>query len=397
MANPSTASVASGDPLSLVIGATACQVIGGLVPQMSPFVVAGLIDGLALSERDAGIVASVELLALAVSAILIAPVLPRLSYRRAGMSALVLTVAAQAASIVSDGWTSLVLLRGAAGIGEGALYAMSLSLVASHCCNPVKTFGLFQLVWAIGSVVLFGIGGEVTAAYGHRGIFALLAGLTLGLSPFLLLIPDLRALKQTATRTPPSVPLLGSLLFAAIVLYVAVSAGLFAFSGPMGERIGLDTAAVGYILTLSTVVGLAGAGAATALNVRWGRAVPISAFCLGYVVVALVLCLWTNPLAYSVAVILSAVLYYFSLPYLFGLAAALDQSGRWAAAAGSAYLLGFAAGPVFTGAVIAASGYASLATVCVTMTIVAWALAVSIVARAFHGDRLADRLRNSAT
>ena len=145
MANPSTASVASGDPLSLVIGATACQVIGGLVPQMSPFVVAGLIDGLALSERDAGIVASVELLALAVSAILIAPVLPRLSYRRAGMSALVLTVAAQAASIVSDGWTSLVLLRGVAGIGEGALYAMSLSLVASHCCNPVKTFGLFQL------------------------------------------------------------------------------------------------------------------------------------------------------------------------------------------------------------------------------------------------------------
>jgi hypothetical protein len=101
--------------------------------------------------------------------------------------------------------------------------------------------------------------------------------------------------------------------------------------------------------------------------------------------------------AYSVAVILSAVLYYFSLPYLFGLAAALDQSGRWAAAAGSAYLLGFAAGPVFTGAVIAASGYASLATVCVTMTIVAWALAVSIVARAFHEDRLADRLRNSAT
>lgn len=397
MANPSAASVPSGDPLSLVIGATACQVIGGLVPQMSPFVVAGLIDGLALSERDAGIVASVELLALAVSAILIAPVLPRLSYRRAGMSALVLTVAAQAASIVSDGWTSLVLLRGAAGIGEGALYAMSLSLVASHCCNPVKTFGLFQLVWAIGSVVLFGIGGEVTAAYGHRGIFALLAGLTLALSPFLLLIPDLRALKQTATRTPPSVPLLGSLLFAAIVLYVAVSAGLFSFSGPMGERIGLDTAAVGYILTLSTVVGLAGAGAATALNVRWGRAVPISAFCLGYVVVALVLCLWTNPVAYSVAVILSAVLYYFSLPYLFGLAAALDQSGRWAAAAGSAYLLGFAAGPVFTGAVIAASGYASLATVCVTMTIVAWALAVSIVARAYHGDRLADRLRNSAT
>ncbi|HEV7320496.1 MAG TPA: MFS transporter [Ensifer sp.] len=395
MANLSIDPVASGDPLALVIGATACQIIGGLVPQMSPFVVAGLIDGLALSEREAGIIASAELLALAVTAILVAPLLPRLSCRYAGMSALFLTVAAQAASITSDGWTSLVLLRGLAGIGEGALYAMSLSIVASHCRNPERIFGLFQLVWAIGSVALFAIGGEVTAAYGHRGIFALLAGLTLAFSPFLLLMPELRAVKHTATRPASSVPLFGSLLFAAIVLYVAVSAGLFAFSGPMGERIGLDTAAVGYVLTVSTVVGLAGAGAATALNVRWGRAIPISAFCLGYVVVALVLCLWTNPVAYGIAVISSAVLYYFSLPYLFGLAAALDQSGRWAAAAGSAYLLGFAAGPVFTGAVIAASGYTSLAAVCVTMTIVAWVLAVCVVTRAFNGRRLVVRLPSS--
>ena len=40
----------------------------------------------------------------------------------------------------------------------------------------------------------------------------------------------------------------------------------------------------------------------------------------------------------------SAVLFHALLDsYLFGLAAALDRSGRWAAAVGSAYLLGFAA------------------------------------------------------
>lgn len=274
---------------------------------------------------------------------------------------------------------------------------MSLSIVASHCRNPERIFGSFQLVWAIGSVALFSIGGEVTATYAHRGIFALIAAMTLAISPLLLLIPDLRALKHAETRAMPSVPLLGSLLFVAIVLYVAVSAGLFAFSGPMGERIGLDTAAVGYILTVSTVVGLAGAGAATALNVRWGRAIPISAFCLGYMLVAFVLCLWKDPVAYSVAVIVSAVLYYFSLPYLFGLAAALDHSGRWAAVAGSAYLLGFAAGPIFAGAVVAASGYASLAVGCVAMTVAAWILAMFVVGRAFAARGLVGRLPSSPT
>jgi predicted MFS family arabinose efflux permease len=385
MAKLSADPIPSRDPVFLVVSATAYQVIGGLVPQMSPFVVAGLIDGLSLSEGDAGIVASVELLALAATAILIAPVLPRVSYRRAGLLAVLLTLAAQAASITADGWASLVLLRGAAGIGEGALYAMSLSIVASHCRNPEKIFGYFQLVWAVGSVALFSVGGIVTAAHAHLGIFALIAGITLALSPLLLVVPDVRAVNDRGPRATASGLLPGILLFAAIVLYVAVSAGLFAFSGPLGERVGLETAAVGYILTLSTIVGLAGAGAATALNVRCGRTIPISAFCLGYALVALTLCLWTDPVAYGVAVIISAVLYYFSLPYLFGLAAALDRSGRWAAAAGSANLLGFAAGPVLAGAVIGASGYASLGAVCVAMTVAAWVLAIFVVGRSSVG------------
>ncbi|MGF6177736.1 hypothetical protein [Ensifer sp. 4252] len=136
MANLAINSFTPRDPTSLVVGATACQVIGGLVPQMSPFVVAGLIDGLALTERDAGMVASAELLALATTAILIAPVLPRVFSRRAAIFALVFTLVAQTASVAADGWAALILLRSLAGIGEGALYAMSLCIVASRCRNP---------------------------------------------------------------------------------------------------------------------------------------------------------------------------------------------------------------------------------------------------------------------
>jgi len=392
MGDISDDTVASRDPTSLVIGAIACQIVGGLVPQMSPFVVAGLINGLSLSERDAGFVASVELLSLAAAAILIAPYLSRLSYRRGSLFALALTLSAQGASIFVAGWTALVLLRGLAGIGEGVLYAVSLGIVASHCRNPEKVFGYFQLVWAIGSVALFSVGGEVTSAFAHRGIFTLLAGTSLAFAPLLLLVPDVRAVRDGKTRVAVNNPMLGILLFAAIVLYVAVSAGLFAFSGPLGERVGLDTSSVGYILTASTLVGLVGAGAATVLNVRWGRATPITGFCVGYILVALALCLWPDPWAYSVAVIVSAVLYYFSLPYLFGLAAALDSSGRWAAAAGAANLLGFAAGPVVAGVVIGASGYASLAAVSSAMIAAAWVLAMYVIGRGYNGRSLRERL-----
>jgi predicted MFS family arabinose efflux permease len=368
------------DPVSLLVGAIAAQVIGGLVPQLSPFVIGGLMDGLSLSEGDAGFVVFVEFLALAITAIAIAPILPRLSYRRVGLVAVALALLAQGASIFSASLTALVLLRGLAGVGEGALYALSLCIVASHSRNPDQVYGYYQVVWALGSVALFAVGGEVTAAFAHRGILALIAGVTLALAPLLLLVPDSRARRFSATSAvlPSPPPLLALITLAAIMLYVTVSAAVYAFSAPLGERAGLDTSAVGYALTIATLVGLAGAGAATAINVRWGRAIPISAFCAAFSLVALMLCLWRDPTAYVIALVASVVIYYFSIPYLFGLAAALDRSGRWAAAAGSAYLLGFAAGPLIGGAVIGAAGYAGLGAVCVVFTAVAWGFAMAV-------------------
>ncbi|EPE94156.1 MFS transporter [Rhizobium grahamii] len=372
----------------LVIGAISAQVIGGLFAQMSPFVVAGLMGGrLELSEREAGLVTSIELLTLAITAIVLAPLLPRLPYRRICVAAVALTFLAQVLSILASGWTALVILRSIAGVGEGALYALSLSIVASCANNPEKIFGYFQVVWAVGSVPLFSAGGEITAAYADRGIFTLLAGITLALAPLLLLLPNNRSPedKSVGSEHQTSSSTIGAMLLAGIFLYIAVAAALYAFSTSMGKRAGLDTVAVGYTLTVATLVGLAGAAAATALNVRWGRALPISAFCFTSAVVAVMLCLWQNSTAFVIAVVLAAILWYFSLPYLFGLAAAIDRSGRWAAAAGSAYLLGYAAGPFLGGAVIASSGYTFLAVVVVALTAASWVLLMVVLNRSMAG------------
>ncbi|GLS22941.1 MFS transporter [Labrys miyagiensis] len=374
------------DPVSLVVGAIVAQVIGGLVTQMSPFMIDGLMAGLSLSERDAGLVATVEFLTLALAAIAIAPVLPRFSNRRVSLLAVALALLAQGASIFGASLASVALLRGLAGVGEGALYAVSLSIVASRSSNPDKVYGYFQVVWALGSVALFAVGGQLTATFALRGILSLIAGVTLALAPLLLLIPGARVQSHGAVATGATrvSPLLGITTLAAVVLYLTVSAAVYTFSAPLGERSGLNTNSVGYALTVGTLVGLAGAGAATALNVRWGRAIPISGFCVVFTLVTLALCLSHNPTVYVVALVASVVIFYFSIPYLFGLAAALDSSGRWAAAAGSAYLVGFAVGPLFGGAVIMEVGYAGLGAVCVAITAIVWGLAM-VVCRQLSG------------
>lgn len=385
----------SRDGASLMIGAIAAQVIGGLVLQLSPFMISGIMDGLSLSERDAGFIVSVEFLMLAVTAIIVAPILPRHSYRRAGFLAVALALFAQGASIFSTSWTSLVFLRGIAGVGEGALYAVSLSIVASHFSNPDRVYGTFQIAWALGSVALFPVGGELTVAFAHRGILSLAAGMTLALAPLLLLLPRIRTESGDGgvARMAHASPLLGVMTFAAIVLYLTASAAIYAFSAPLGERAGLGASAVGYALTIMTLVGLAGAGAATMLNIRWGRTIPITGFCVAFILVVLALCLSRDPTTYIVGLVGSGVVYYFSIPYLFGIAAALDRSGRWAAAAGSAYLIGFATGPMLGGAVIDVAGYGAFAAVCISLTVAAWGFAM-VVNRSLQGKPRVRRADN---
>lgn len=367
-------------PYPIMAGATAAQLIGGLSAQMSPLVIDGLMKGLALSERDAGFILTFELLTLAVTAIAIAPILPRVSPRRVSILAFLLTFIAQTASVFSTSWVSLVLLRSIGGIGEGILWATSLFIVASRSSNPDKDYGCFTVVWALGSIALFAIGAEVTAAFQHRGILALIATANLALAPLLFLTPDtyLSRSDGTASNTTAQSSLPGLMTLAAIGLFLTAGASVYAFSTPLGERAGLDARAVAHTLTIASALGLVGAAAATILNVRLGRGVPISAFCIGFAFAVLTLCLWREPMAYVVALVVSIIIYNFSTPYLFGLAAALDRSGRWAAAAGSVYLLGFAAGPLLAGAVIATAGYAGLATICVAIAIVVWVLTMFV-------------------
>jgi predicted MFS family arabinose efflux permease len=371
----------------LVVGAIAAQVIGGLVTQVAPFMISGLMEGLSLSERDAGLVVSVELLALAATAIAVVPILQRVSYRRVCLAAVLLAAFAQTASIFSASLAEVAMMRALAGIGAGALYAASLSVVAARCANPDRVYGYFQVVWAVGSIAIFTVGGELTAAFAQRGIFALMAALTVALAPLLLFLPDVRASAGDApvARQGPASPALGIMTLLAIGLCLLGGGAAYGFVGQLGERAGLDTGAVGYVLTIATVCGLAGAGAATALSLKWGRMVPISGVFLGYILVVTVLCLAHNATAFVAAVIAYIIIYYFSLPYLFGLAAALDRTGRWAAAAGSAFLLGCAACPLFAGSLIEGTGYVGLAVACVAILLVAWALAAVVCRRLRKG------------
>ena len=373
----------SNDRLVFIFALIAAQVIGGTSTQLAPLVIGGVVVGLNLSAQQAGYVASAEFIVLSITAMLMAPVLPRFSYRTLCYYAACLAVAAHAASALVSELTLMLVLRSIAGIGEGCVYAISLAAVASHSVNPDKVYGYFQVAWAILSVALFSIGGYLTDMYAHRGIFWLLAFVTTILLFFLRNLPSNKtevSEKKSADNSAAS-SLMGIVTLTGIFIYLAAGAAVYTFAAQLGVRAGLTTTQVGYVLTLGSAVGLIGAGLATWLNIRKGRFIPITTFSIWYALTNIVLCFNTDATIYIVAIMSSFISFYFAIPYLFGLAAALDKQGRWAAAAGSAYLLGFAVGPVYGGNMIEWYSYSSLGLASATTTMLAWALLVYVAVR----------------
>ena len=272
-------------------------------------------------------------------------------------------------------------MRCIAGVGEGLVYAASLAAVASRSANPDKLYGYIQVTWAVLSTLLFTAGGYLTDMFAHRGIYGMIAGITIVLMIFLRWLPTgVTAPTQSVNNNHNAAPLwMGIITLAGIFIYLTASAAIYTFTAPLGERAGLSTNQIGYALTTGSAVGFSGAVLATWLNIRRGRAVPISVFSVAFSIIAIVLCVNTHPVIYVVTLVLSVVFFYFSVPYLFGLAAALDQQGRWAAAAGAAYLLGFAVGPAFAGTMIEWYDYIGLGVASVIATILAWILLLVVV------------------
>ncbi len=373
--------VENKDPIVFIIAVLAAQIIGSLITQLSPLALGALMTGLELSEQEAGYVVFAEFLVLSITAIIAAPYIPRYSYRRLCIYAVTLTILAQLASIFFTSLNAVVVARCIAGLGEGLIYAVSLAAVASRSANPDRLYGIFQITWALLNMVLFTVGGHMSSLYAHRGIFGLVAVVSIVLAVFLAKLPDdvIEAGKAEQDDSNIASPLMGMVTLAGIFVYLTVSAAIYTFTGPLGSRAGLSTTQIGYALTAGSIIGLSGAALATWLNIKKGRFIPITTFCPSFAGLAIVICVFSNPIIYIAALMLSVVFFYFSVPYLFGLAAALDKQGRWAAAAGSAYLLGFAVGPAFAGSMIEWFGYPGFGISCAIGSIVAWLLLMIVV------------------
>lgn len=322
--------------------------------------VTGLSDGLGISPSSAGLITSANVYGAAVGALTAVFLIPRIPWRAAAIASLIALITIDLVSMRLTSVPWLIALRASHGIIGGLLVGFAFGVIA-RTRFPDRVFGMLL-------VVQFGMGGiglwalpPLVPEHGTAILFVALAAFslaTLAMLPFLPAYPigSVRDTEAIAAAPIAWRPLVVTLL--AIFLFQAGNMGLGAFIIGLGRNAGLSQEFIGPTLAAANWLGATGSVFVIMVGTRFGRAKPILVSVV--ITVLFTAAFWRSdvPAIYVAANIGTATIWAFTIPYLLGLAAALDKVGQTAALGGFCSKLGLASGPLLTGYLLEHGGYA---------------------------------------
>ena len=326
-----------------------------------PLLVGAVIDGIGLDARQAGLLGSVEIGAMALASLLLAPRVGSISRRGVALVSAAVLAGAHLLSALPESLAWLVILRLVAGLGEGCIFATANAVIASSV-DPDRLYARVTVVGALAAAGLFVGLPYAIELWSQRGAFASLGVVALLCVPLLLLLPrsapagtHSEILGGSALRGPAL-----AILLSVLVLSVGEGA-IWTFVERIGGHVGLGIDAIGLVLAATTVAGVSGAALAAWAGTRFGRTLPLTLGMSAVGVASLVLGYTTGPVGYVTAELLYNTAYLFVAPFLLGTAAAIDTQGRVAAATGGIVLLGAGLGPGIGGVLVAWGSFPPLA------------------------------------
>ena len=321
----------------------------------------GLISGVGLTAREAGLVASANVYGAAVGALTAVFIVRRLPWRPVAVTVLLCLIAIDLASTLLKAPEVLIAVRFIHGLIGGLLVGVAFAVIA-RTRTPDRTFGMLL-------VVQFGLGGlglmflpRLVPVFGPGVLFLALAAFSLATLAMVPFLGAYKAVPKAANDGPKAptlwIPLI--LVFASIFLFQAANMGLAAYIIGLGKGAGLELRFITDTLGVANWIGALGSVLVVVMGVKFGRFWPV--------VAGLVLTLggtWAFhyselPWIYLLANIGTAITWAFVIPYLLGMSAAFDRAGQMAALAGFFSKMGLASGPAMAAFVTAGGQYGGL-------------------------------------
>jgi MFS family permease len=360
------------DPVRFVVAACAANGLAFIIPNTSPFVIGALIEGFPMSEAQAGLVLTSELLAMGLAALVVAPFMRTLSQRALAVCGALLAAAANAIVVLQwvEGIGALTAVRILAGAGAGLVLAAANAAIAASV-SPPRLYGVALMVGWFVAAALGPAMAQAVGLGGFIGAYAVWMLLALLVAPLVLGIAH-RPVKIADTSLLPTRELgAGSVHLAGIALVGVAMMAYFAFVERLSLQVGFTLQETGWLFAMISIAGALGAGLAGWHGDRFGLVRPLLIGTIVHAIAIVVAVDTGNRWLFLAGATLEGVSYMYLLAYQFAMAATLDPNGRWAAAASGAMIGSTGVGPYVGGLLITLYG--------------TWALNTLVIATALLG------------
>ena len=339
----------------------------GLAGQSGSSFIFYALNHAGLSVEAATTALTIEGIAMGIVMLVAAPAIHRLPLRPLLAFAVLLTLLAQVGSAYARGFDVIIAMRLVSGVGLGLVYAIA-SASAAAAITPERVYAVAGTIQLVAGTALNPILGR-GQAMGVKGVFFAIGLYGAMLAVGMIFAPPPGTLRAAIPHTAwvrPSTRAIATVLLM-MVLFAVGTSGVYIYYVPVAARVGLSEARLGDGLALVSLVGALGGVAASWLGMKAGRLLPLTLGLVAMGAVSIWLLRIDAAWQFWVAFTLWIAVYIFVNAYLFGVAVAVDPSGRLAAALGGILLLANAAGTWAVGQVSArlgpeAWGWVTLAT-----------------------------------
>jgi predicted MFS family arabinose efflux permease len=352
-----------------------------------------------LGEIVVGIMFTQELTVFALTALIIAGPLSRISRVKAAAIGALLLITANLISASTDSFEVVRVTRVLAGFAGGLIGAAGTASAASSL-NPQRVFAILGLTWGLIAAVQLTALPYLTVPYGAAGgYYGMAAASALFLPLLVWLNPPRphekmeeskafeeklslwgRLAERLGVRDAPNARF-AVLIMVGLFIYEIGQGATQVFLEQFGLRTGLDEIRIGQVLGVTATLGLTGGALAAWLGNRFGNLRPIVVGIVFNSVFASTLALGTLPILFGASYLGWNMAYYFLVPYMLGILAQMDDRGRWAVGADAVWWLGAAPGAAVGGVLVEKGGYTALACLAPITGIICLFLLVRTISR----------------
>lgn len=348
----------------------------GLAPLLIlPFLFTAIINYFSISETEAGVLVSVELGAMCLGSLLIAPVIDRFPKKYLALFGTALAVVGNLLFISSDSLSTAYGYLVIAGLGYGLALAAGNASVAGLGSRSAEVFNRVVLLGTLLMILLLNIFPRLIVQWDLPGALIGLIVLHCLLIPILLSIPSLTPTKDVNNTQESQYKILFKPLSVAVILmvffYFVRDTMLWVFAEDIAtNRLGIEPENVGFLFGVHGATSLLGPLLLIWMMRRYGKDKLLLLGIVATGTISFVVSQTQSVLVYSTMVVIWSTAHFFTYSCLMGIASAADSKGKVVAVAGSAVMGGTAVAPAIAGYTMGSGGL-SLFTIAVVIVILA--------------------------